>query len=117
MDGHDRGSRRAGSASRFHGSRTRARHYDQSASGDDEILEAVVERIPPPRDFPDHKLRALVFDSTFDIYRGVITYVRVFSGEMEAGTAVKLMSNDARYEVKEVGIFTPKPLAQSRLSA
>src|SRR5207249_612136 len=50
--------------------------------GIDEILEAVVHRIPPPRKFGDDKLRALVFDSTFDVYRGVIAYVRLFSGSM-----------------------------------
>ena len=53
--------------------------------GIEEILEAVVHRIPAPRQWEDDKLRALVFDSTFDVYRGVVTYVRVFSGAMEAG--------------------------------
>jgi GTP-binding protein LepA len=62
-------------------------------------------------------LRALVFDSLFDIYRGVVAYARVFSGSIEAGQAVKLMSTGKTYDIKEVGIFTPKPLAQPRLEA
>ena len=83
--------------------------------GIDEILEAIVHRIPPPATLEDEKLRALVFDSLFDIYRGVIAYARVFSGSIVAGQAVKLMSTSKSYEIKEVGIFTPKPLAQPEL--
>ena len=49
-----------------------------------------------------------MFDSVFDVYRGVIGYVRVVSGTVEAGHGIMLMSNDARYEIKEVGVFTPK---------
>jgi GTP-binding protein LepA len=71
--------------------------------GIEDILEAVVHRIPAPRQWEDDKLRALVFDSTFDVYRGVVTYVRVFSGAMEAGTMVKLMSTNRTYEIKEAG--------------
>ncbi len=85
--------------------------------GIDEILEAIVARIPPPRPPVDDTLRALVFDSVFDIYRGVVAYVRVVSGKMELDHAIKLMSNDARYEIKEVGVFTPKMFVQPRLSA
>ena len=66
---------------------------------------------------PDEILRALVFDSVFDVYRGVVGYVRVVSGKMEADQAIKLMNNDARYEVKEVGVFTPKMYPQARLNA
>jgi GTP-binding protein LepA len=83
--------------------------------GIDEILEAIVHRIPPPATLEDEKLRALVFDSLFDIYRGVVAYARVFSGNIVAGQAVKLMSTSKSYEIKEVGIFTPKPLAQPEL--
>jgi hypothetical protein len=57
----------------------------------------------------------LIFDSVFDIYRGVVAYSRVFSGRIVAGQAVKLMSTGKSYEIKEVGIFTPKPLAQESL--
>src|ERR1700730_1213731 len=85
--------------------------------GIDEILEGIVHRIPPPATLEDEKLRALVFDSLFDIYRGVIAYARVFSGNIIAGQAVKLMSTSNSYEIKEVGIFTPKPLAQPKLEA
>jgi GTP-binding protein LepA len=83
--------------------------------GIDEILEAIVQRIPPPQRSSDDKLRALVFDSTFDIYRGVIAYVRVVSGSIHAGDSIKMMSSGRSYEVKEAGIFTPKIAPQPTL--
>jgi GTP-binding protein LepA len=85
--------------------------------GIDEILEAIVHRIPAPKPDPDGKLRALVFDSVFDIYRGVVAYARVFSGTVVPGQNVRLMSTAKSYEAKEVGIFTPKPLAQTELAS
>ena len=81
------------------------------------ILEAIVKRIPAPVKPADDILRALVFDSVFDIYRGVVSYVRVVSGRLVAGQPIKLMSADSRYEVKEVGVFTPKMFAQPLLNA
>ncbi len=72
-----------------------------------EILEAIVQRIPPPSG-DDGILRTLVFDSVFDTYRGVVAYMRSFSGTMKAGHSVKLMSTGRAYEVREVGVFTPK---------
>ncbi|MCW5548363.1 MAG: translation elongation factor 4 [Opitutaceae bacterium] len=80
----------------------------KSGIGIEDILEAVVARVPPPRwtDYP--QLRALVFDSLYDPYRGVISYVRVFSGSVKAGDHMLLMSNGVKSEVKEVGVFTPK---------
>src|SRR5439155_1689087 len=60
-------------------------------------------------------LSALVFDSVFDVYRGVVGYVRVVSGTMEANHAIMFMNNNSRYEIKEVGVFTPKMLAQEKL--
>jgi GTP-binding protein LepA len=79
----------------------------KSGIGIQDILEAVVTRIPPPRwtDYPT--LRALVFDSKYDSYRGVISYARVFSGTIKAGEMMMLMSTGQRSEVKEVGIFRP----------
>ncbi|MEN9811375.1 MAG: elongation factor 4 [Opitutia bacterium Tous-C8FEB] len=76
--------------------------------GIEDILEAVVARVPPPRwtDYP--QTRALVFDSLYDSYRGVISYGRVFSGSIKAGEQMLLMSNGVKSEVKEVGVFTPK---------
>src|SRR4030095_4240331 len=82
----------------------------------EEILEAIVKRIPPPRQPADETLRALVFDSMFDVYRGVVGYVRVVSGTMEANHAIMLMNNNSRYEIKEVGVFTPKMLPQKNLN-
>ena len=73
-----------------------------------DILEAVVQRIPPPRWSEHPHTRALVFDSLYDSYRGVITYARVFSGAIKAGDQIVLMSTNQKAEVKEVGIFTPK---------
>ena len=77
--------------------------------GISEILEAIIERIPPPKVFDDGLVRALVFDSLFDTYRGVVVYLRVFSGELKPGTPILLMGSNERYEVKEVGNFNPKP--------
>jgi GTP-binding protein LepA len=85
--------------------------------GIEEILEAIVARVPPPPKPEDEILRGLVFDCVFDIYRGVIAYVRIFSGKIEAGQGIKLINNDARYEVKEIGVFTPKMFPQKRLQA
>src|SRR5438105_2545691 len=85
--------------------------------GIEEILEAIVYRTPAPEKPRDETLRALVFDSVFDVYRGVVGYVRVVSGTMEANQAFRRMSNDGRYEIKEVGVFTPKMLVQPGLSA
>ena len=85
--------------------------------GIEDILEAIVHRVPAPKPIADGKLRALIFDSIFDVYRGVVAYARVFSGSLVAGQAVKLMRTSNHYEIKEVGIFTPKPLAQPKLEA
>ncbi|NBV85528.1 MAG: GTP-binding protein, partial [Verrucomicrobia bacterium] len=85
-----------------------------------DILEAVVERIPAPTGKADDRLRALVFDSTFDTYRGVVIYVRVMDGVVKQGDTIKLMATNRPYEVKEVGIFRPtqpKFVAQPELSA
>ena len=83
--------------------------------GIQDILETIVGRIPAPKGSEDQKLRALIFDSVFDIYRGVVAYSRVFSGGVAPGQAVRLMSTGNTYEIKEVGVFTPKPLAQPQL--
>jgi GTP-binding protein LepA len=82
-----------------------------------DILEAVVKRIPCPPKSEDEILRALVFDSVFDGYRGVVGHARVFSGRIAPGMPVKLMSTNKNYEIKEVGVFTPKMLAQSELNS
>jgi GTP-binding protein LepA len=76
--------------------------------GISDILEAIIARIPSPPEFKDGLTRALVFDSLFDTYRGVVTYVRTFSGELKAGTPILMMGSNLRYEIKEVGNFIPK---------
>ncbi len=80
----------------------------KSGIGIQDILEAVIARIPPPRWRDCAQTRALVFDSLYDSYRGVITYARVFSGSLKAGDMMLLMSTGQRAEIKEVGVFTPK---------
>ncbi|HEX3855898.1 MAG TPA: translation elongation factor 4 [Verrucomicrobiae bacterium] len=83
--------------------------------GIDEILEAIVERIPPPKPTGAPSLQALGFDSYFDTYKGVVTHVRVFNGELKAGQMVKLLHSGKTVEVKEVGSFNPKPYAREKL--
>ena len=87
----------------------------KSGIGIDDIFAAIIKRVPPPRwsDYPQH--RALVFDSLFDSYKGVISYVRVFSGTFKAGQTIELMYNGVRSVIKEVGIFAPKMKPQDEL--
>jgi GTP-binding protein LepA len=83
--------------------------------GVDEILKAVVEKFPPPREVGGSELRALVFDSVFDVYRGVVNYIRVFAGEIKPDQQILLMQSNQRYEVKEVGVFRPSFDKQPKL--
>ena len=76
--------------------------------GIQDVLEAVVKRVPPPKGNPDAPLRALVFDSHYDAYKGVVAYVRVVDGEISKATMLKLMATDARFEPVEIGIFSPR---------
>src|SRR5438874_6333866 len=76
--------------------------------GIDEILEKIITKIPPPVGLPDSPLRALLFDSWYDSYRGVVCLLRVIDGEIRRGMKVRFMSTDRSYEVTELGIFTPK---------
>ena len=85
--------------------------------GTQEVLEAIVHRIPPPSGDPDQPLKALVFDSWFDPYQGVVVLTRLVSGKVRVGTQIKLMSNQHVYEVTGVGVFTPKKQATDSLSA
>ncbi|HEX8237884.1 MAG TPA: translation elongation factor 4 [Abditibacteriaceae bacterium] len=89
----------------------------KSGIGVEEIFEAIVERIPPPKGEADDPLRALIFDSTFDAYRGIIVYVRVMEGTLLAGQEVKLMGSDHRFELTELGVFRPKMTPVAKLSA
>jgi GTP-binding protein LepA len=85
--------------------------------GTDEILEAVIREVPPPRGDPERPLRALIFDSHYDPYRGVIVYVRVVDGEIRPRTRVRMMNTGKVHEVDEVGWFTPGRMPGERLSA
>ena len=80
--------------------------------GIDEILEAIVDRVPPPKPTGATSLQALGFDSYFDTYKGVVTHVRVFNGELHAGLAVKLLHSGKNVEVKEVGSFEIEDLVE-----
>ncbi len=80
-----------------------------------DVLEAVVARIPPPSGSPDKPLKALIFDSWFDNYQGVIVLIRIIDGSARPGMKIKVMSNDRIFEVTEVGQFTPKRTKTAQL--
>jgi len=80
----------------------------KTGEGVDPILTAIVERVPSPPGNPTGKLRALIFDSVYDDYRGVIVYVRVVDGVLKPGTAITMLGTSRNYTVEEVGRFVPK---------
>jgi len=85
--------------------------------GTQEVLDAIVQRIPAPKGSADAPLKALVFDSSFDSYQGVIAYVRVYDGVVQPGMRVQFMSTGAILEVTRVGVFAPQMRAAERLGA
>jgi len=89
----------------------------KTGQGVAEILEAIVHRLPPPTGDPDAPLQALIFDSWFDAYRGVIVLVRVMQGTMRKGQRIRLMSNGKSFEVESMGVLMPKPVAIDLLTA
>lgn len=89
----------------------------KTGQGVDEILEAVVAKIPPPKGTEDEPLQALIFDSWYDAYQGVIILVRVVNGVIAKGTKIRMMYNNKEFEVLHVGAFHPQPVHLPRLAA
>ncbi|MFB4166528.1 translation elongation factor 4 [Virgibacillus sp. JSM 102003] len=84
--------------------------------GVDEILNRIVTDIPAPSGDPDSPLKALIFDSLYDPYRGVIAYVCIKDGSVKVGDKIKMMATGKEFEVNEIGVFTPKPVAKDELT-
>ncbi len=89
----------------------------KTGEGLDNVLERVVRDIPPPRALADHPLQALIFDSQYNIYRGVVALVRVVSGNISKGMKVRFMGEKVSSEVEEAGILTPKMIPKKSLGA
>src|SRR3954466_14625979 len=89
----------------------------KTGEGIDDVLEAVIARIPPPKGDPSGPLKALVIDSWFDNYVGVVMLVRVVDGSLKAKDRIRLMATGALHLVEQVGVFTPKSVSRASLSA
>ncbi len=89
----------------------------KTGEGIDDIVEAVIRRIPSPQGNPDAPLKALLFDSWYNSYRGVVVLVRVFEGTLDTGAQIELMAQNTAYDVEEVGYLTPKFSRKDRLVA
>lgn len=89
----------------------------KTGEGVPEVLEAIVERIPPPQGSVDEPLKALIFDSFYDQYKGVVVFVRIFSGVLRVGEKIKMMAKGKEFEVEEVGFLTPDLKPFSELNA
>ena len=84
--------------------------------GIEEILEQIVEKVPAPSGDPNAPLKALIFDSLFDPYRGVIVYIRIMEGTVKPGDTIKMMSSGKEFEVVETGVFTPRTTQRAELT-
>ncbi len=84
--------------------------------GIEEILEQIVEKVPAPSGDPEGPLQALIFDSLYDAYRGVVAYIRVVEGTVKVGDKIKMMATGKEFEVTEVGVFTPKTTLRDELT-
>ena len=89
----------------------------KSGLGVEDVLEAIVKRVPPPKGTADAPLQALIFDSWFDIYRGAVVLVRVMQGRIAPRMKIRLCANNEIYEVETLGALTPKPVALDELAA
>jgi len=89
----------------------------KSGVGIEEIFEAIIKRIPPPKSKSNKPLRALIFDSVFDSFRGAIPYIRVFEGEVRPGDWIRFFANSSSHEVSEVGIFKMQRHKTEKLSS
>ena len=85
--------------------------------GVEDLLEAIVHRLPPPKGDADAPLQALIFDSWFDPYRGVIVLARIINGRMKQGMKIRIMSNNKTFDIESMGVMTPKPVPLQELSA
>ncbi|QIB69582.1 elongation factor 4 [Aminipila butyrica] len=85
--------------------------------GIDDLLEAIVAQVPPPSGSVEGKLKALIFDSYYDNYKGVVIYTRVFDGQVKKGDTIRMMNTKKKYEVTEVGFYSPGPVPASVLRA
>lgn len=89
----------------------------KTGAGTEEVLRAIVERIPPPPGRPEEKLRALIFDAIVDTFRGVIVYFRIFDGTLRTGEKIQMLRNNRTYEVQEIGQFRPNRKSTEVLTA
>jgi len=89
----------------------------KTGEGVDELLKAIVEQLPPPKGDPEARTKGLVFDTSYDDYRGVIVYVRVMDGQLKVGDKIKMMGTRDEYHLTEIGKFMPRPVSVNSLSA
>ena len=89
----------------------------KTGEGVDKLLDAVIDRIPSPKGNKDNKLKALIFDSVFDSYKGVIVHIRIVDGELRNKDRIRFMSNNSSYDITELGYTTPKIVNVDKLSA
>ncbi len=89
----------------------------KTGEGIDDILEAIINKLPAPKGFLNEKLKCLLVDSWYDSYLGVVVLVRVINGKLKKGMKIKLMSNNQQHLIEKVGVFTPKPIDINELSS
>ena len=82
-----------------------------------ELVDAIIERIPSPKEVDNKHLQALIFDSCYDPYRGIVTLVRIVNGSVKVGDKIKMMATGATYDVVELGVHTPKEIKKNKLEA